>query len=59
VFKVEDLATSVPCDQGDFVGRVSKEGVCAEERQARGLVKIDVNKTSKVWDYFVSRGWLT
>jgi len=30
-----------------------------KKRAARGLVKIDVNKTSKVWDFFESRGWFS
>jgi transcriptional adapter 2-alpha len=42
-----------------LLGEYQKRGCVLKKRQARGLVKIDVNKTSKVWDYFVSRGWLT
>jgi transcriptional adapter 2-alpha len=42
-----------------LLGEFQKRGGGLKKRQARGLVKIDVNKTSKVWDYFVSRGWLT
>lgn len=26
--------------------------------QARGLIKIDVNKTSKIYDFFISSGWI-
>ncbi|KAI9273727.1 hypothetical protein BY458DRAFT_508039 [Sporodiniella umbellata] len=29
-----------------------------KRRQARGLVKIDVNKTSKIFDFFVESGWI-
>ncbi|RKO92336.1 hypothetical protein BDK51DRAFT_20270 [Blyttiomyces helicus] len=28
-------------------------------RQARELIKIDVNKTSKIYDYFVEMGWVS
>jgi SWIRM domain len=26
--------------------------------QARGLIKIDVNKTSRIYDFFVTAGWI-
>jgi len=29
-----------------------------KRRQARGLIKIDVNKTSKIYDFFVEMGWV-
>lgn len=29
-----------------------------KKRTARSLIKIDVNKTSKVWDFFVAKGWI-
>jgi transcriptional adapter 2-alpha len=27
-------------------------------RQARELIKIDVNKTSRIYDFFLSMGWI-
>ncbi|KAJ3222191.1 Transcriptional adapter ada2 [Clydaea vesicula] len=35
-----------------------KSGGKLKKRQARGLVKIDVNKTGKVWDFFIQSGWI-
>ncbi|CAO3698162.1 unnamed protein product [Rhizopus stolonifer] len=29
-----------------------------KRRQARGLIKIDVNKTSRIYDFFVESGWI-
>ncbi|KAI9322766.1 hypothetical protein BX666DRAFT_1898207 [Dichotomocladium elegans] len=29
-----------------------------KRRQARGLIKIDVNKTSRIYDFFIESGWI-
>ncbi|KAK9762966.1 Transcriptional adapter ada2 [Basidiobolus ranarum] len=29
-----------------------------KRRQARELIKIDVNKTSKIYDFFIEMGWI-
>jgi len=29
-----------------------------KRRQARELIKIDVNKTGKIYDFFVEAGWI-
>jgi transcriptional adapter 2-alpha len=29
-----------------------------KRRQARALIKIDVNKTGKIYDFFVEMGWI-
>lgn len=41
-----------------LISEFQKSGGSLKKRGARGLVKIDVNKTGKVWDFFVSMGWL-
>lgn len=37
----------------------ARRGGKLRRREARDLVKIDVNKTSKVWDFLVQAGFLT
>jgi SWIRM domain len=34
-------------------------GGCLKRAQARSLIKIDVNKTSKIYDFFVASGWIS
>lgn len=46
------------CIKETFIAAYHKHGYL-KRAQARGLVKIDVNKTSKLYDFFVSSGWIS
>jgi transcriptional adapter 2-alpha len=41
-----------------LVREYARRGGKLRRREARDLVKIDVNKTSKVWDFLVHTGFL-
>lgn len=41
-----------------FVREYARRGGKLRRREARDLVKIDVNKSSKVWDFLVQAGFL-
>jgi len=41
-----------------LVGAFIKSGGTLRKREARDLIKIDVNKTSRIWDFFAQSGWL-
>jgi transcriptional adapter 2-alpha len=45
------------CIKETFIAAYHKNGYL-KRAQARSLVKIDVNKTSKLYDFFVSSGWI-
>ncbi len=41
-----------------LVREYARRGGKLRRREARELVKIDVNKTSRVWDFLVQQGFL-
>ena len=41
-----------------LVREYARRGGKLRRREARDLVKIDVNKTSRVWDFLVQAGYL-
>jgi transcriptional adapter 2-alpha len=42
-----------------LVREYARRGGKLRRREARDLVKIDVNKTSRVWDFLVQAGYLS
>jgi transcriptional adapter 2-alpha len=41
-----------------LIGAFLKSGGTLRKRDARELVKIDVNKCGRIWDFFQQSGWL-
>jgi hypothetical protein len=42
-----------------LIGAYLKSGGTLRKRDARDLVKIDVNKSGRIWDFFQQSGWFT